>query len=45
MAAAGLAPDADVGAETIDEPRVAPAGVAAPESDEVAEVQRDDGIA
>ena len=45
MAAAGLAPDADVGAEAVDEPRVAPAGVGATEADEVAEVQLDDGIA
>jgi hypothetical protein len=45
MAATGLAPDADVGAEAVDEPRVAPAGVTAPEADEVAEVQLDDGMA
>lgn len=45
MAATGLAPDADVGAEAVDEPRVAPAGVTSPEADEVAEVQLDDGMA
>jgi|OpeIllAssembly_1097287.scaffolds.fasta_scaffold2654413_2 hypothetical protein len=45
VAATGRAPDADVGTEAVDKPPVASARVAAPEADEVAEVQLDDGMA
>ena len=43
MAAAGLAAQADVGAEPIDQPGVAAAGVRTAEADDVAEEQAEDG--
>ncbi len=45
VAATRLAAEADVGAEPVDQPGVAPAGVATPEADEVAQVHLDDGMA
>ena len=44
VAAAGLAAQADVGAEAIDQPGVAAARVRASEPDDVAEEQREDGL-
>ena len=43
VAAAALAAQADVGAEPVDQPGVAAARVGAPEPDDVAEEQREDG--
>jgi hypothetical protein len=45
VTAARPAPEPDVGAEPVDQPGVAPAGVTAPEADKVAQVQLDDGMA
>jgi hypothetical protein len=39
VAAAGLAPDADVRAQAVHEPRPAPARVRTPEADDVAQEQ------
>ena len=44
VAAAGLAAQADVGAEAIDQPGVAAARVGASEPDDIAEEQREDGL-
>lgn len=43
MTSARLAPQADVGAETIDEPGVATARMASPKADHIAQEQRKDG--
>ena len=43
MAAAALAAQADVGAQAVDQPRVAAARMGAPKPDDVAEEQREDG--
>jgi hypothetical protein len=45
VTAARLATEPDVGAEPVDQPGVAPAGVTTPEADKVAQVQLDDGMA
>lgn len=43
--AAGLAAQADIRPEAVHEPRLPAAGVAAPEPDDVAQVQLEDGVA
>jgi hypothetical protein len=42
VTAAGLAPESDVRAEAVDQPRLTTAGVAAPETDDIAEEELDD---
>jgi hypothetical protein len=43
MPATGLAAQPDVGPEAINEPRLAPAGMAAAQPDDIAKKQLDDG--
>ena len=45
VASTRLAAEPDIRPKAVDEPGVAPARVATPEADDVAEVQRDDGMA
>jgi hypothetical protein len=45
VAPARFAADPDVGAEAVDEPRLPTARVTAPEADDVAEKQLEDGVA
>jgi hypothetical protein len=43
MATAGLATEADVGAEAVQQPAVSAARVAPPEADDIAKEQHEDG--